>query len=282
MRRSEGLSFGRALLSAMAVLMGVIVLVGLILRYAQGDMSKEFFIFYMALGLFSIFMGVIAFVVDFAVKRLRSDSLLAKAFFIFEQSTLRPGSLFLPIPFILAGIFSLVIVVLVASTSASVFPVANPYSASLTLDTASLEGKGVVAPLFDGAVVPGVFEEMAIFFAIQATIGFVLFGIWLLLGRRDDLVQHPFIYWFVAIGSIAVWSIGFSLAHGRYGGNSEAFVFAFVFEFVVQTVNQVTGSFVSWIPHVVHNSMVLWNRSFSFVTFLVIPVAPLLWRRWCK
>jgi hypothetical protein len=47
-------------------------------------------------------------------------------------------------------------------------------------------------------------------------------------------------------------------------GDQSAFVYAFSFEFTVQTFNQLTGVFGSWMIHILHNAAVV-TKSLGFL-----------------
>lgn len=274
----KGGDIARWLLSAIMVCFGVLTMAWLFVQQGQGDISKEFFTIYLGAALITTIVGVIAFLVDFVIKP-NSENLIAQAFFIFERNKLRPGSLFLPIPIIIFVLVSALIVAFVLGSNQAIFQSPDPYAASIAtpLSAESLAGRGTIENNINGAVIPGLLEEGVIFFAIQAThwILLAILAIFTAFGGgnlKDSPGENPFIWWSLCILSIIIWSIGFAVAHGRFGGNQEALAFAFTFEFTMQLLNQVTGSFLSWIPHIVHNMAVIQTSAFSFVLFAVCPI----------
>lgn len=107
------------------------------------------------------------------------------------------------------------------------------------------------------SLVPGVGEEFVIFISV-CVVAYVLIE---LLGLKKTIGQLILSY---SIAS-GVGAFILMLAHREaYGSDVSAYVGIFVFEFVVQFANLITGMFISWIPHVIHNYAVVFVLATGF------------------
>jgi hypothetical protein len=243
---------------------GVLAYIGA--AYPRGDISDRYFNLYFMLGVLTILWGVLCFIVDFGKDSGRlSKSLLGQAFFWFEESPVRPLS-WGYLPLVVFGLASIIVLGALAQNGAAFYdPVVagNPYQAGAGLSQSSLSQHGFFSNIMLGAVVPAVFEEGITAFGIGATAGIlvILFAVFVL--RNPKAVGSPLLYWPMALISLALWSYLFAIAHGRYEGSQQILLFAFTFEFVVQGLNLLTGSFLSWIPHMLHNAAVVADLQFS-------------------
>jgi hypothetical protein len=74
-----------------------------------------------------------------------------------------------------------------------------------------------------------------------------------------------FVVLICALISITAGSALFVFAHSTaYDMNKQAYMSAFIFEWIVQAANQFTGLFISWIPHMLHNAVVVLDQQLAF------------------
>jgi len=145
----------------------------------------------------------------------------------------------------------------------SLVDVPNPYAAGTVTQTV-LDAHPLLTNLHTVAIIPGFFEEAAIFFLTNALI-LTLTGILLLFGLKS-LTKNLIIFLLLVTISVTATSLLFSVGHHlAYGGNLAASVSAFFFSWLVQFVNQLTGLFLSWIPHFLHNTIVIVKLQSGFV-----------------
>lgn len=106
------------------------------------------------------------------------------------------------------------------------------------------------------AIHPGFVEELGIFLLVS-----VLSYIIILLFNFKRLGQIILAY----IISSGIGAGVLTQAHRIvYGSDSGAYLGVFIFEWVVQFFNMLTGSFISWIPHIAHNGVVALNFLVAF------------------
>ena len=87
---------------------------------------------------------------------------------------------------------------------------------------------------------------------------FVLTLLWRFVLRVRDAFVNPMVLLINIPIACAIGAFAFAKAHGlAYGANSQLYISAFLFEFFAQAMNQLVGAFVSWIPHFVHNALVV-------------------------
>lgn len=255
----------KQLTSVLIILAGLFVAAILSLQYGRGEIDKAYFNFYMWLAGLSIAHGVIVNLVDYSFAD--KDNSLAKALFLYDHnSPLRPGSSFsLWVWFSAATILGLVLLFSTTLSSYSVYSVPSPYA--FGVEPLAVQGHNFFTNIFFGAIVPGLFEEWVVFAGIQALQSFVLLGLTIPQLTRNIARSHAFYYlvMLVTTGAVAYFAVQFSTAHGRYGGNEPVFVYAFGFEFIVQLLNQMGGAFVSWIPHILHNSGVVSSQTMALL-----------------
>lgn len=126
---------------------------------------------------------------------------------------------------------------------------------------------------------PGFGEE-----AIGHVIVCILVLIFTLLLNKLLKLKPVVAHWISVFLSCGIWARIFVLGHTvSYGLNESAKISAFIFEFLVQLVNQMTGIFMSWLPHVAHNFVVL---RFAYTIILSIGAFQLgilpIWRILCQ
>ena len=98
------------------------------------------------------------------------------------------------------------------------------------------------------SVIPGFFEESAIYVIALAT-KFILF---MALGRNPKLLLM------IMLIASGVGAFVLTQAHRLvYGSDQGAFIGIFLFSFTVTFFNLYTGAFISWIPHMLHNAVVV-------------------------
>lgn len=245
-------------------------------QYGKGEITGFYFTLYFLLGLAVVAYEAVALFADFGRRGRNSESLIGRMLFLFEEAPYRFLS-FGYVPLFVWGAVTILVAVVVAGAGVSFYdPVltGNPYQANAGLSQDGLSQYGFAQNLVLGAVIPGLFEEGVTLMGVSATAGLLLLGIGALF-RNPRLASSPVLYWLAVIPSLALWAFLFAVAHGRYAGNQPQLVYAFTFEFVVQLLNFATGSFVSWLPHIVHNAVVIADVQYSIglLSALAAPVA---------
>jgi len=101
--------------------------------------------------------------------------------------------------------------------------------------------------IFHQAIIPGFFEEAAIYFIVM-----LLFFMlkWLIKSPKSFFI----ITLIVSMIGAGVLTQGHRVA---YGSDQNAYIGVFLFETVVQMGNLYTGAFISWMPHIGHNATVV-------------------------
>ena len=108
--------------------------------------------------------------------------------------------------------------------------------------------------VFNKGFVPGSFEEFTVY-----TLVILLFFI------MKSVVRNPkkwvILMLFCSFIGAGVLTQGHRLA---YGSDTSAYIGVFMFEWVVQFANLYTGAFISWIPHIGHNAVIVLGFMVAF------------------
>lgn len=122
--------------------------------------------------------------------------------------------------------------------------------------------------IFYQAVIPGFFEESTVYIIVLC-IKFVLMF----------FVKNKKALLLVMLISAGIGAAALTQAHRvAYGSNTSSYVGVFFFEWVVQFFNLWTGAFISWLPHMVHNGVVVLNFLVGFTLGGALSFIP--WRRY--
>lgn len=256
----------KKLASAMIILGALIVASIFVLRYGQGEVDKGYFNLYMWFAVLSILHGVIVLLVDYTFAE--KENTLAKALYLYDHDNpLRPFSnMSMWIWFVAALFLGVILFASIALNSFSLYNLPNAYS--FGVEPLNVQGHSFLSNLLYGAIIPGLFEEWIVFAGIQALTSIIIFAFALSESTKSIAKSNAFylvMVLLVAGGVTAYYAYEFSTAHGRYGGNEPVFLYAWGFEFTVQLINQLGGQFVSWIPHILHNSGVVSNQTMALM-----------------
>ncbi len=263
---------------------GILLYQCIVFQYTAGHITNlTFFIVYLALGLVSVlFTGLSVF---YHVFDRRHDTFaekgVASALYVSdttsknlaELSTRFLSHIILKIAVVVAIVLLTAVYVLAPNTTGSAVPTYNPYN-NEPLTQSVLEQHPLFLNMFNIGAYPGQFEETPIFFLTNIIIFIITFGIAFLV-RTPALRTNIVLFLFAVIIAVSLTSFLFMDAHNSaYDMDTNAKVSAYVFEWIVQAANQVTGTFVSWIPHTLHNSLVVFKTQTAFavggVTALII------------
>ncbi len=246
--------------SGFALLSNILILAWLGYQYTTGNVTNlNWFVTYIVLGLISTLLAGLSVLYHVFDRKhdIAAEKGLASALYLSDTTRIR----FLSSP--LAKISTVFIVtfltLLITFTFGQIVNPSNPYS-NEPLTQSAIEQHSFLTNLANIGVVPGFFEEAPIFFIVNIIVFIITWGTALIL--RDPKLRHNVGLFIVAVFIAVTIGAGiFTGAHNTaYGYDTEAKVSAFVFEWVVQAMNQVTGGFFSWIPHMVHNSIVVVNK----------------------
>lgn len=240
--------------------------------------NERFFVVYGTLGALSVLFMFFALLVNGLRKVNGVD--VRSSLFIADSGTGR----FLSNTASMIGAWIVVTVLVVLSTSVlgSSFGVPNPFSSDV-LSTSVLDSHPVVRNLVLVAYYPGLFEEAMVFFFVCLLV---------LAGRQlakrffgRDASNNPGLLLVLFFVSVTIGAALFTAAHATvYGLNEKALVSAFVFSWMVQMANQLTGFFFSFVPHMLHNGIVVFKMQTVFAfggTVAAFLGTPLLWARDC-
>jgi hypothetical protein len=258
------------------LLLHILLLVFLGFQFtAENITNMTFFVVYVVLGVISLVCtGLSVFYTIFDRKHdTAAEQGLASALSLsgFTTNAGFLGTLILRGSVVAVLVLLTTIYVLAPGTQSAV-PVYNPYT-NAALTQSLLEQHPLLLNIFNIAAYPGLFEEGPIFFLIN-TIRFIItlaaalvfYNRTLPLSKRYAAARaNVVILLLVIIIAVPIGSTLFMVAHNSaYDLDTTAKVSAFVFEALVQTANVVTGSFISWIPHAIHNALVVFKTQTAF------------------
>jgi len=237
------------------IVVALFMLAVLVFELGKGVLSSKFIIIYLSAGSIGVVGFAIFIMYDYFAKRNRSQNVLADIGFVSEHDAKR--RILSVVRFVLPIIFAVLVVVTSVGLKSQVVPVPIPYAEAATLGVdASLAAHSTVENILWMSVYPGLFEEMITFIIVTLLVG-VLTLVWRYGFRKKDAFRDPIVLLVNVPIASAVGALLFSFAHKlAYGTNTQLFVSAWVFEFLAQMINQFTGFFASWIPHMVHNAVV--------------------------
>jgi hypothetical protein len=116
------------------------------------------------------------------------------------------------------------------------------------------------------SVVPGLKEEFSMYVAALL----IFFGL-------KQIVKNPKKWVFLML--IASFIVAGILTNGHrlaYGSDQSAYIGVFMFEWSVQFINFYTGCFLSWIPHIGHNAVIVLTFSvaisYGVIQLCIIPI----------
>ena len=240
--------------SIVFVLVLISAITMLFLKTAGIVTNDDFYIVYGLLGLAAL-IGTGFSILYQGVKK--SDG--ARVFFISASDKFRILSS--PIQRLSVVVVVSIVVIIGVFAAGEFVNVPNPYSAG-EVTKSVLDQKPALLNAFLIGFYPGIDEELPVFFFINGLNLAFLFT----LSRVNPGIEKNFVVFLMTtMVSVVAGSLLFTVAHLlAYGNNTAAFLSAFVFEFVVQTMNQVTGAFLSFIPHIIHNVMVVFQTQVAF------------------
>lgn len=245
----------QAWFGVLLVLLGTFLLAMIGYRYASGVLSDRYTIVYGIMYIAFFFIGTSILIWDYFGK-VKEENPIGETFFFWENNSSRVFSQLIPVQLGLWILITIMVVLIAVGTGKTLIPVsfqdANPYGEGL-LSADVLAFHSVGENLLYVGVYPSFGEEFGIFVMVSIIV-FLLGKLWAVplgKGAKSFLV----LTFDAVIGSlVGAWI--FTLAHGvSYGQNVQAYVSAFLFEFSMQFFNQTGGIFLSWLPHLVHNSL---------------------------
>lgn len=255
--------------TASMLVIAIITLIILGFLYTANAITNEaYFIAYISLGVITVTLsGIIVFYQIFdRIRNSQIEKSLASSLFFSDTSKQR----ILSNPLSRIGAVIIVLLVLTISTFGlgQVVNVPNPYSGE-SLTKSVLESNPIILNLFGVGWVPGFFEELGphvlasmIVLILTVLLPFVFIRD---ENKRREIRSNTLIFLVAAFIGVVFASALFTYAHNlAYGLNGTAYLQAFIFEATVQFLNQVTGLFISWLPHIMHNSIVVFLKTQSF------------------
>jgi hypothetical protein len=174
----------------------------------------------------------------------------------------------------LALIAGLLVLGLVSSTG-SLYAVPNAVGSTLSYSNPAELAQASPGTYYLSAVIPGIFEEF-LSFSIITFMTLILSAITALIRGDASLMEEGAVVWFWRTVLCLTDGFYFSYAHAQYIGDGAMSAWAVIFEFSVQMLNQAGGVFVSWIPHVMHNSAVIATKTLSIAPFSIAALG-LVW-----
>lgn len=269
------------------LLLHLVLLVFLGFQYtAENITNVTFFIVYIVLGVISfVFTATSAFYNIFDRKHdTLAEKGLASALYVSDTTSANPAqlstrflsNLVVKFTVVAALVLLTAIFILAPGAARSAVPVYNPYT-SEALSQSVLEEHPLLLNMFNIAAYPGLFEEGPIFFLVNTIVMVITFGVALLF-RNPGLRTNVAVFLIAVIIAVPSGAALFTVAHNAaYDLDTQAKVSAFTFEILVQTANQLTGSFISWIVHAVHNALVVFKTQTAFAVggvtaFVIVPL----------
>lgn len=252
----------------------VMLLVILVFQYtAQNITNLTFFLVYLALGLVSTLLaGLSVFYHIFDRKHdTFAEKGVASALYLSDTtstnlekfSTRFLSHIILKLTVIVGIVLLTAIYVLAPGATRSAVPTYNPYT-NQPLSESVLDEHPLFLNMFNIGAYPGMYEEGPIFFLTNIIVFLITFGIAFLF-RTPALRTNIAVFLLAVMIAVTITSFLFMTAHNQsYDMDTTAKVSAYVFEWIVQTANQLTGSFVSWIPHSFHNALVVFKTQTAF------------------
>lgn len=222
-------------------------------QYGYGVLSYKFINVYLGLGVAGVF-GFALFIFYDYYKNVKKQNAIAATGFISEDA---PGRRILNgLKIVLPIIFAVVIILFQVGLKSEIVPVPIPYDVAPGMSMQdALATHGAGTNIFWIGVYPGLYEEMAVFLIVTLLVGFLTL-LWRLLGKRDAF-RNPLVLLVNAPVACMIGAFIFAGAHKlSYGTNAQLYTSAWLFEFFAQLINQFTGMFTSFIPHIIHNSLI--------------------------
>lgn len=224
------------------IIASFLTIIFIILLYynAINQLTDQFFkvFFYLGLGTVILFWGAI-----FVEKSIN------KKVFVFSEEV--PGnkiSKYLSVK-LLVGVGLMVLFSLGAiGLKSPIIDLPQPFTETAFAQVTNID------KLFNSAIVPGFFEEASIYIIV-----ILLFFI------MKSVVKNPK-KWVILMGISSFIGAGVLTQGHRlaYGSDTSAYIGVFMFEWVVQFANLYTGAFISWIPHIGHNAIIVLGFMIAF------------------
>lgn len=218
------------------------------LNYGQGLLSDTFTRVYFYLSLASVVLFGFFMITDFT-KFVPRNSPISFGF-IFEDNPISPLAkprikfIYRILPHL---ILTIIFTITVVSLKSAILPVPEAFNQDVLSSVSDFDN------IKYRSIYPG-FTEEAVIFGINRIfmlIFMTLFAFYMKINKALSFL----------ISSLLSAGIGaFVFVQGHiiaYGYNQAAMFSAFIFEFMVQLANSVTGIFMSWLPHLAHNYVVL-------------------------
>lgn len=171
--------------------------------------------------------------------------------FVFNERV--PNVIFSRLPYALkllffGGLLSLVFSIGAIGLGSPIIDLPQPFTEQ-ALSTVTEMDK-----IFYQAVIPGFFEESVVYLVVLG----IKFLLMFFIKNKKALLL-------IMLVSAGIGAAALTQAHRvAYGSNTANYVGVFFFEWVVQFFNLWTGAFISWLPHMVHNGVVVLNFLVGF------------------
>lgn len=252
--RGFGKYFGLAYTTGI-LFSALFMLIILSLETGKSVLNQRFISTYTILGFVAVLGLFIIAVLDYYSKIKPNPA--SQALFVASSQAESKQRLLFKVRVIIPIVLSLFLIIIQFGFVSQVIPVPMPYQvndATLSFDQV-LASHGDVSNFIWISAYPGLYEETAIFILV-ALLAYFFKAIFYAAGFKKAFQSAFFTIISVPIAS-AIGAYVFAQAHGiSYGTNTQLYASAFFFEWTVQMMNQFTGLFTSWLPHMVHNALV--------------------------
>lgn len=261
---------GKIIYTTLIFVIVILLFITLAFQYTANTVTNPtFFIAFGVLGVASFFFALASLIIHVLDGKWKNptEEELSETFYASKKNPIFVN--------LATKIFVIIMLILLTSGGVlflgSLIGVPNPYDAT-TLSKSVLDQHSTFLNLWNTSVYPGWFEELPIFGLINILIFLSLLGLGAFF-KNKNLRKNLVVIILVSLFCISLGAGLFTAAHSQaYELNSEAYVSAFLFEWVVQAGNQLTGSFISWIPHVFHNALVVYRTQFSVAFGVATPM----------
>ncbi|MCD4759810.1 hypothetical protein K8R33_02900 [archaeon] len=246
-------------ISVLATITFIIIL----FSQSTGLISQNYYqiFFYLSLG-----VVVLAWLIIFFIERSKK----ADQIFFFNQKTHFKFFNNFPVRILVGLILAFIFSISAFGLGSPIIDLPQPFNQE-AFAVVSGTSSEIYFNLMFKAWIPGIFEELGIFLFVCLISYLIINGF--NLKRPSQLI-------FAYLISSGIGSIILTIAHRlAYGSDVGAYIGIFLFETIVQFSNQLTGGFISWIPHFIHNGVVSLNFLMGFsiggVALLLLPI----WRK---
>lgn len=247
-----------------ALIIVTVLVVTLASAYFSNIISNEkYFTIYGILGCISFFgvAGAAFFYIFDQSRKTKLEEATASAVFISNTTKARPLANWagrIGATVVLTLIFSLIVI-----AAGSILPPPNPYNDE-PISKSVLDEHNFFVNSWSTSAIPSWFEDIPAFLLASVLTVAFRYGIGFLF-RSKEIRNNMATFILSAFLACGIVAVGFSASHQQRGDYVLAsYILAFLFSFFSQFANQMTGLFISWVPHFFHNQMVVLTTQLSF------------------